>query len=186
MGASLPELAEVIRRRRTHMLVDREREVPAELIAQLCDLATWAPCHKRTWPWQFALCTGAGRARLGEVVAAAMAAFGDDEAKVAKTRTKYLRTPAVLVVGSAPGDTALRTVENRDAVSAGVQNLLLGATAAGLASYWSSCPKGAHEPVSELCDFSPGSEVVAIVYLGWPVSDVEPPARPPVALTHLG
>ena len=39
--------------------------------------------------------------------------------------------------------TTLRTAENRDAVAAGVQNILLGATALGLASYWGSCPKGA-------------------------------------------
>ncbi len=184
MSVSLDDLANVIRSRRTHMLVDREREVPTELVTELCELATWAPCHKRTWPWRFALFTGAARARLGEVAAAAMAAQGDDEAKVAKTRTKYLRTPATLVVGSAPGDTPLRTIENRDAVSAGVQNLLLGATAAGLASYWSSCPKGAETAVTELCGFGPGTAIVAIVYLGWAAASVKAVPRPPVELVH--
>lgn len=185
MGASFEDLATTIRRRRTHMLVDRDRPVPTELVTELCELATWAPCHKRTWPWRFALFTGDARARLGEVAAAAMAERGDPEAKVAKTRTKYLRTPATLVVGSAPGDTPLRTAENRDAVSAGVQNLLLAATAAGLASYWSSCPKGADEAVAELCGFEPGTAVVAVVYLGWSAADVAPVPRPPVQLTHL-
>lgn len=184
MGASFDDLATTIRRRRTHMLVDRDRPVPTELVTELCELATWAPCHKRTWPWRFALFTGDARARLGEVAAAAMAARGDDQAKVAKTRTKYLRTPAVLVVGSAEGDTPLRTVENRDAVSAGVQNLLLGATAAGLASYWSSCPKGAEAVLAELCGFEPGTAIVAVVYLGWAASDVAAVPRPPVELRH--
>ncbi|MFZ1490906.1 MAG: nitroreductase family protein [Ilumatobacteraceae bacterium] len=184
-SASLADLAATIRARRTHMLVDRAREVPLELVTELCELATWAPCHKRTWPWRFALCTGDGRARLGRVAAEAMAARGDDPAKVDKTRTKYLRTPAVLVVGSAPGDTTLRTAENRDAVAAGVQNALLAATAAGLASYWSSCPKGAGEPVAALCGFEAGTEIVAIVYLGFTTGHVEAPARPAVELTHL-
>jgi nitroreductase len=185
MAASFDDLAATIRARRTHMLVQPDREVPGELVSQLCELATWAPCHKRTWPWRFALCTGEGRARLGQVAATAMAACGADAAKVAKTRTKYLRTPAVLVVGSVPGDSPLRTAENRDAVSAGVQNLLLGATAAGLATYWSSCPAGAEEAVAELCGFDPGTAVVAIIYLGWARAGVEAPARPPVQLVQV-
>jgi nitroreductase len=179
------DAVELIRSRRTHMLVDRERPVPDDLLDQLCDLVRWAPCHKRTWPWRLAVCTGEGRSRLGEVAADAMERHGDDPAKVAKTRTKYLRTPATIVIGAAPGDTPLRTEENRDAVSAGVQNLLLGATAAGLASYWSSCPKGAHEDVAALCGFEPGTTIVAIVYLGWPTATVPAPERPLPQVHHL-
>jgi hypothetical protein len=112
------------------------------------------------------------------VVAEAMQAHGDPPEKVDKTRTKYLRTPAIVVVGSAPGDTPLRTAENRDAVAAGIQILLLAATAKGLASYWSSCPKGANDAVTELCEFEPGTHISALIYLGWATSTVEPPARP--------
>jgi hypothetical protein len=60
---------------------------------------------------------------------------GDLEMKVTKTRTKYLRAPVVVVVGSAPGESALQNEENRDAVAAGIQNMLLGATALGLAVF---------------------------------------------------
>jgi len=179
------DLAALIRDRRTSMLVDRDRSVPIELIEQLCELATWAPNHKRTWPWQFAVAEGDGRARLGEVIADAMARRGDPEEKVAKARTKYLRTPVSLVVGAAPGDTPDRTAENRDAVAAGIQNLLLAATAHGLASYWGSCPKGANDPVAALCGFEPGSHVAAIIYLGWATEPVATPERPPVRLHQV-
>lgn len=102
---------------------------------------------------------------------------------VEKARGKYLRTPSTLVVGAEAGDSKLRTAENRDAAAAGIQNLLLGATSLGLASYWGSCPKGANDPVAELCDFPLGVTVVAIIYLGWASGRVEPPARPSVSLT---
>jgi nitroreductase len=171
-------LGRVIRSRRTSMLVDKSLELPADLVQSFCDLAMWAPNHKRTWPWRFASVTKAGRSTLGNVIADAMAAHGDDEAKVRKARTKYERTPNVLVVGSAPGDSALRTAENRDAVAAGIQNVLLAATAAGVASYWGSCPKGANDPVAGLCGFEPGTHVSAIIYLGWASSTVEIPQRP--------
>ncbi|MCU1500823.1 MAG: putative oxidoreductase [Ilumatobacteraceae bacterium] len=182
---TLDDIAALIRGRRTYMLVDRERAVPHDLVAELCELAQWAPNHKRTWPWRFALFEGDARARLGETIADAMATAGDPEAKVVKTRTKYLRTPATLVVGTVPGDSPLRTAENRDAGAAGMQNLLLGATAAGLATYWSSCAKGANDVVAELCGFAAGTHVLGLVYLGWPTGSPEVPTRPPAAIRFL-
>jgi nitroreductase len=179
------DLAALIRSRRTSMLVQADRPVPHDVVEQLCDLAQWAPNHKRTWPWRFALVEGDGRARLGEVIAEAMAVHGDPPEKVAKARGKYLRTPATLVVGAAPGDSADRTAENRDAVSAGIQNLLLGGTALGLATYWGSCPKGANDVVADWCGFEPGTHVAAIMYLGWATTAPEAPTRPPVHLTII-
>jgi nitroreductase len=177
------DFATLVRQRRTSMQVDRERAIPRELVAELCELAQWAPNHKRTWPWRFAMVEGEGRARLGNVIADAMEAHGDPPEKVAKARGKYLRTPVSLVVGAAAGDSPLRTAENRDAVAAGVQNLLLAACTHGLAGYWGSCPKGANDPVAALCGFEAGTHVMAIIYLGW--ADGSPmavPQRPPVDL----
>ena len=162
------------------MLVHAGRAVPRDLVQQLCELATWSPNHKRTWPMQFAVVEGEGRARLGAVIADAMQAHGDEPEKVAKARTKYLRTPTVLVVGSAVGDSPLRTAENRDGAAAGMQNLLLAATAEGLASYWGSCPKGANDPVARLCGFEHDTHVLGIVYLGWANGAPEAPERPHV------
>jgi nitroreductase len=178
-------VAGTIRARRTSLALDRDREVPAAVIEQLCELACWAPCHKRTWPWQFAVLTGDARRRLGDAAADALAAAGDDPAKVDKTRTKYLRAPAVVVVGASHGPTALRTAENRDSVAAGVQNLLLGAAASGLASYWSSCPTGAERAVADVARFEQPVTIVAIVYLGWPTAAVAVPERPAPRVVHL-
>lgn len=181
----LDAFASLVRARRTSLLVDRDRPVPTSVVEALVELATWAPNHKRTWPWRFAWVTDDGRARLGDAAADAMAVRGDEPAKVAKTRTKYLRAPGMLIVGSDPGDTPLRAVENRDAVAAAVQNVLLGATAAGLASFWSSCPKGAEPAVTDVCGFPAGTAVVAMIYLGWPTGEVDAPPRPPAPLTHV-
>jgi nitroreductase len=172
------DLAELIRRRRTSMLVDKQRPVPHDILRELCELAQWAPNHKRTWPWRFAIADGDARVRLGEVIADAMQCHGDPPEKVEKARTKYLRTPVTLVVGSAPGDSPLRTAENRDAVAAGIQILLLAATEQGLGSYWGSCPKGANDVVAELCGFEPGTHISALIYLGWATTSVESPGRP--------
>jgi nitroreductase len=165
--------------RRTSLKMDRERGVPVELVQRLCRLATWAPNHKKTWPWRFALFTGEGRAELGSTIADALEATGfDDAGRLEKYRVKYLRAPAMLVVGSTVGEVELRTVENRDAVAAGVMNLLLGATAAGLASFWSSGVPAADAAVAELAGWEDGTSTVAIIYLGWPNGGVAVPERP--------
>jgi nitroreductase len=179
-------LASLVRQRRTSMLVDRDRPVPEELVETLCELAQWAPNHKRTWPWRFAMVEGQARSTLGNTIADSMERSGDPAEKVAKTRTKYLRVPVTLVVGSAPGDSPHRTAENRDAAAAGVQNILLGATSLGIASYWGSCPDAAHEPVAGLCGFEPGTHISALIYLGWASTAVEAPARPPVTVNRVG
>lgn len=186
MAATLSELTELIRRRRTSLLVDKAREVPVDLVRELCDLAQWAPNHKRTWPWQFALFTGDARQRLGDAFGddLADAGFGDsDPGKIAKTRSKYLRAPAVLVVGSAAHPKENLQRENLHAVAAGVQNLLLGATAAGLASYWGSPPLNDSKRVLELSGFDSDTHIVGVLYLGYPSAECAVPERPPVTLT---
>jgi len=179
--------ADLVRSRRTHMFVDRDRPVPGDVVDDLCALATWAPNHKQTWPWRFAALTGAARARLGEAFADDMAVreFGD-EGKRAKTRTKYTRTPTVLVVAAAPHANELFHVENQYAVAAGIQNLLLGATTLGLASFWGSPPL-AHSPAAlAVCGFEPTDRLVGVIYLGWAARTVPTPERPPPAVRHLG
>lgn len=182
----LARLSALVHDRRTHLLVDRHDPVPVALVEQLCELATWAPNHKKTWPWRFATFTGDGRARLGEAFASDMVAADiGDEAKRAKTLTKYLRAPVMLVVGSAAHDHPTFHDENRDAVAAGIQNLLLGATAAGLASFWSTAPVMDGPTALELCGFEPDVRIIGVIYLGWPIGAVEAPERPPPVVRHV-
>ena len=178
------QLAEIIRSRRTNLMIDRERDVDAATIAKLCDVAVWAPNHKLTWPWLFCEVCGAARRQLGDACADVMAAQNEPSPRVQKTRGKFERSPVVLVVGSEAGDTELRTAENRDAVSAAVQNVLLGATALGLASFWSSCPTGANDEVAKFCGFPSGTTIVAMIYLGWPTDVPKGFERPAPRITQ--
>jgi len=183
MTVTFDDLATLIRSRRTSMLVDKSREVPVGIVEQLCELAQWAPNHKRTWPWRFALFTGEGRARLGEAFVADMIDrdFGD-EGKRAKTLTKYLRAPAVLVIGAAANPKPSLHDENRDAVAAGIQNIMLGAEALGLATYWGTAPLIDSPRALELCGFEPDVRLINVMYMGWAVNAPLVPERPSVEL----
>lgn len=181
--AALGAFEELASRRRSSLRVDPERPVPRELVERLCRLATWAPNHKRTEPWRFVVFTGAGRARLGEAFERGQREAGvTDPAKLAKARTKYGRAPAVVAVLAAADPDPTVHDENRDAVAAAVQTLLLGATAAGLASLWSTGAAASDARVRELCGAAEGDRLVGLVYLGWPndVAPVPERAAPPV------
>ena len=169
------------------MFVDVERTVPNAVVADLCALAQWAPNHKRTWPWRFASVTGSARLRLGEAFVADMIAnnFGD-EGKRTKTLTKYARTPNVLVVGCVSPSPSM-AADDRDAVAAGIQTLLLGATTVGLASFWSTAAITTPTNVNILCGFPEGTRIIGVVYLGYAAASVHVPApeRPEPQITWL-
>lgn len=174
----LTEVLDLIKERRTSLRIDPARPVDPALITDLCGAAVWAPNHRLTEPWRFATLTGPARTALGEVAATALLARGStDEARLAKTRSKYLRAPVVLAVGCAPDPDHIRHAEDRDAVAAGVQNLLLAATAAGLASYWATGIAAREPATTELCGFEAGTEIVALIYLGWPIGEQPSPGR---------
>jgi nitroreductase len=178
--SELATFTDLVTRRRTSLLIDRQRPVPDELVAQLCRLATWAPNHKKTWPWRFSVLTGDARVRLGELTAQQLIDEGvTNEAKLDKARGKYLRAPTIVMVAARPhyDDPELHE-ENRHSVAAGVQTFLLGATAAGLASFWASGAPLRSAAVRELCGFDDDDAIVALIYLGWPNGDVDPPQRP--------
>lgn len=168
----------LIRRRRTNLRMEPDRPIDDALIASLCEAAVWAPNHKLTEPWRFAVIRGGARRRLGEAAAGGLIARGvTDPVRLEKTRHKYERAPVILVVGAARHDEPTRRLEDRDAVAAGIQNVLLAATAAGLASYWGTGLAAELAEVRALCGFEPDTAIVGIVYLGFPTGEAPVPER---------
>ena len=182
-SSSLPSLAAttaLIEARRTNLRIDAKRAVDSDLLAGLCALAAWAPNHHLTEPWRFAVITGEARAELGRRTAEYVISGGmaDDE-RMAKIREKYLRAPVILMVGCASAADSPESVkmEDRDAVASGIQNILLGATAAGLCSFWGTGPVTDAPEVKALCGFAYADAIVAALYIGWPVGVVPVPQR---------
>jgi nitroreductase len=114
-----------------------------------------------------------------------MAVHGDDEMKVTKTRGKFMRSPIVIVVASAVGATTNETEENKYAVAAGVQNMLLMTESFGLAALWGSPAKGTNDAITALCSMEPTDHVMGIIYIGWPTQSVAAPQRPDIEITRL-
>ena len=177
----------VIRTRRTSLLVDADLPVDRSAIEELIELATWAPNHKRTWPWRFTVLEGDARLRFGAALAEEARAGGAPPEKVAKLPTKYARSPVVVLVWVVVDVDPVRAREDRDAVAAAVQNLLLGATAFGLGNYWATIPSVLEEAARRFAhvDGDADHDLVALVYLGWPTGTVTAPERPAPAIRWM-
>ena len=185
--ASFEATMGLITARRTNLRVDPDRPVDPALVARLCEAATWAPNHKLTEPWRFAVLTGSARTALGEIAAHNLEAQGiTDPARLDRARAKYLRAPAIVAVGCEVDIDLIRHTEDRDAVAAGVQNLLLAATAAGLATYWATGATARSPEAVHLCGFEAGTEIVALIYLGWPNAPAPPVNRSAPVITRVG
>src|SRR4051794_41329677 len=146
------ELEEAIRGRRTHKAYGPD-PVDRATLDELVDLARWAPNHKLTNPWRFRLLGPETRARIDEVV---------PEAEVIKLR----RAPTLVLVTATRSDDPLLAVEDVQATAAAVQNMLLGATARGIASYWRTPGCFREPPGRALLGLAEDEALVAVVHLG--------------------
>ena len=177
-------LEQLIAARRSNLFIDADAPVDPTVCKALATAAQYAPNHKRTWPLRVCFVTGESRRSLGETIADAMAARGDDAPKVEKTRTKYLRSPLVVVVAAADGTSTSETEENRYSVAAGVQNMLLTCESLGLAALWGSPAKGANDAITSFCGFDPTDHVIGILYVGHPERAAAPVERPEPRVTR--
>ena len=180
------ELEALIHRRTSGMTIDRERPVGRAVIERVVNAAQAAPNHRKTRPLRVAVLQGESRFAFGEAVAGVMAARGEEDHKVEKTRTKYGRAPVVLAVASAPGESDLETAENNFAVAAGIQNMLLMIEAFGLTALWSTPAKGAAGEMNSFCGFPDGATMIGLVYVGWGTRETPPRDRPAAVVNWLG
>lgn len=168
-------LLEALRARRSIGKVQQE-PVPRRLVERVIEAATWAPNHHLTQPWRFVVIAGAARTALGEIMAASLRARLEraDDARAAATlekeRAKPLRAPVLIAVAAVPSpDPTVLAAEEVAAVAAGVQNMLLAAEALGLGAMWRTGAPAYDPAVRRFLGLPDAAQVVAFVYLGYPV-----------------
>ena len=115
-------LADAIRSRRTHKVYGSE-PVPAETLAELFELARWAPNHRLTEPWRFR--------HIGPLALAALKAASDPQ-----SAAKLDRAPTLVAASVRQDGGSVRRLEDLCAASAAIYIVLLAADAHGLAGYW--------------------------------------------------
>jgi nitroreductase len=71
---------------------------------------------------------------------------------------------ALMKRGSLP---KIPVIEEIEAVSCAVQNMLLGATALGIASFWSTGGMALRPPMREFLNLGNDDQVIGVLYLGY-------------------
>ena len=174
------DVVEAIHKRRSNAKIKQDA-VPRAAIEKLLSAAVQAPNHYKVRPWRFAVLTGNGLNKLGDVFAASFADRqpGLPAEALDKTRALPHRSPLIIAVGvDKPCEPKVSEVENIIAVSAACQNLLLAAEAEGLAVKWRTGEWALDVKVKEFLGFAPDQHLIAFLYIGYPEVTPEPQPRP--------
>lgn len=165
---------DIIKQRRSIGQFTQEQPTRAQ-IERLLEAATYAPNHYVAEPWHFFVLTGAAREKLGEVMATSLRARLDEQdsevmqLRLWRERQKPLRAPIIITVVT-KGALCQKepVIEDIEAASAAVQNMLLAAEELGLGTMWRT-GDAAYDPlVKSWFGLTAEDHLVAFVYVGFP------------------
>jgi len=175
--ASLPcdavDVEDAIRSRRTHKAFAPD-PLPRELVDQLLEVGRWAPNHHLTNPWRFRV--------LGPVALEKLKEAAGPEASA-----KLDRAPTLIAATFVRSEDPVQDQEDLCATACAVYAVLLAAHGRGLAGYWRTPGVLRTPPGLDALGIAPSEQFVALIHLGWPRQDREPPVRAPAAeiVTYL-
>jgi nitroreductase len=160
------DVEDAIRSRRTHKAFAPE-PVPRELLDELLELARWAPNHHLTNPWRFRV--------LGpEALDGLKTAAGPEAA------AKLDRAPTLIAVTARMSpDDPVQDEEDLCATAAATYAVLLAAHGRGLAGYWRTPEVLRTDDGRQALGIPDDERFVALIHLGWPRQEKEPPERAP-------
>ncbi len=165
----LREFAEVLRGRRTVELF-LQTPVPADLLNEAIDVATWAPNHHVTEPWHFyVLGPEAIETTIDCVRRRATEAKGEEMGRRKALRAE--KVPAWVVVTCRRSDDEIRQLEDYAATSCAIHNMSLYLWQAGVGMKWCTGSM-AHTPdYAQALGIDTDVEFVAgILRIGYPVN----------------
>ena len=162
-----------IRTRRTHKAF-RPEPVSKDVLAELLELARWAPNHNLTNPWRFRVVGPRALERL-KLAAGPQAA------------AKLDRAPTLVVCSASLSGDPVQDEEDLHATACAAYIVLLAAHARGLAGYWRT-PEVLRAKEGRAAVGLPADErFVSLIHLGEPAQEKSVPERAPLAdaVIHL-
>jgi nitroreductase len=162
----MTSLSELVRARRTTKVFGSQ-PVDRATIAELLELARWAPNHHLTNPWRFYVLGPAALARLKQAAGAEAAA-------------KLDRAPTLIAVGAAQGGDPVQDEEDLLATGCAAFLVLLGAQERGLASYWRTPAVLRTAAGRAALGVADGVRLIGLLHLGPQRQDQPAPERAPL------
>ncbi|UEG51242.1 nitroreductase [Ferruginibacter lapsinanis] len=181
MDTTFANISTVIKERRSIKPAHFNGDIiPDERIDQLLELADWAPTHGSTEPWRFIVYTGDGLKKFSADHAELYKQYTSPEKFLKATYDKLIQNGekvshviiAIMQRGNLP---KVPVIEEMAAVSAAIQNILLGAEALGIASLWSTGGMIHHDAMKEYLHLRNEDLIMGQIFLGY--ADEKPSGR---------
>jgi nitroreductase len=148
------------------------KKIPDEQVKEILQLANWAPTHGRTEPWRFIVYAEDKVKEFcfqhAELYKALTSPKNFEQANYDKQlHNGDLASHVIIAImqrGSSPKIPALEEIA---ATAAAIQNILLGATAAGITSFWSTSGMTHHPAMKDFLKLKKEDIVMGILYFGY-------------------
>lgn len=160
------------------------KQIPADIIQQILENATWAPSHGLTEPWYFTVFSGDGLKKF--------ATFQSDlykteagpafkEAKYLKLQQQPLLASHVISIGmKRSAEKKIPEIEEVEAVACAVQNIYLTITAYGLGGYWTTGGITYMAKAKSFFGLGDEDKLLGFFYVGYVADPPVPGVRRPV------
>lgn len=167
------QLAAIIKNRRSVSWSKMNGKIiPAEIVNELLALADWAPTHGRTEPWRFWVYGGAALKEFGKAHAGLYWKHTPEDKRQEATYEKLLHnvdnaSHLVIPVMKRGENAKIPVLEEVAATAAAIQNILLGATALGISSFWSTGGMTHSHALKEYLHLGTDDIIMGLVFLGY-------------------
>jgi nitroreductase len=162
------------------------KAIPDETVKELIALADWAPTHGRTEPWRFYVYTGAALKSWSQAHADLYWENTAEDKRQEATKDKLLHmadnaSHLLVSVMKRGANVKIPLVEEIAAASAATEHILLGATALGIASFWSTGGMCNSQALKDHLQLNDEDHIMGLIYLGF----TDEPAKEGVRNTPL-
>ena len=172
-NTTFEQLASVIKNRRSVSWAKMNgKRIADETILELLALADWAPTHGKTEPWRFFVYTGEALKKFGKDHGDLYWDNTAEDKRQEATREKLEHngdkaSHLIIAVMKRGANDKIPMIEEVAAASAAIQNILLGASALGIASFWSSGGMTHKPALKQYLGLDHEDVVMGLIFLGY-------------------
>ncbi len=153
----------------------------ADQLRKILAAGVRVPDHGKLTPWRFIVFEGDGRARMGAILAEAIAGERDiSPERVEQERNRFMRAPIVIgVVSRVREQIPIPVWEQQLSAGAVCMTMVLAAHAMGFVANWITEWCAYNPQVLARIGLKPTERIAGYIYIGHPVEPLEDRPRPP-------
>ena len=171
MDTTFATITDIIKKRRSIKApMMNGNKIPNGHIAAILELANWAPTHAYTEPWRFIVYENPAEFCQQHAEVYKLNSMGDNFNPAVYNNLTHQGDKAshIIVAIMKRSDLAkIPPFEEIAAASCAIQNMLLGATALNIASFWSTGGMALKPALKEYLGYGEEDQIMGILYFGY-------------------